>query len=110
MYNLHVSKAMPNAADVTCFLHVALIAGQNIHINVFYTRLVHNVQVQFSQSLQPVSLARIQMRLHVDVLQWFMVSVHSTFGTMQVVVSFHTGLEYGHKFPISYMVPSFSGS
>ena len=100
---------MPIIADVTLFLHVAPIMRQNISSHVFHTRLVYNVEVQLSQSLQPASLGSIQIRLHVDVLQWFVVSVHSTLGTMQIVAPFHTGLENGHEFPIGYMVLCFRG-
>ena len=107
--NLHVSKSMLSTADVILILHVAPIPRQNISSHVFNTRLVYKVQVQFSQLLQPASLASIQIRMHVDVLQWFMIRVHCTLGTMQIGVPFHTGLENGHEFPIGYMVPRFSG-
>ena len=76
--DLHVRKTMLNIADITLILHVAPITRQNISSHVFHTRLVHNVQVKFRQSLQPASLASIQVRLYVDILQWFMVSVHCT--------------------------------
>ena len=101
---------MLNTADVTLFLHVAPITRQNISSHVFHTRLVHNVQVQFSQSLQPASLASIQMRLYINILQGFVVCVHSTLGAVQVMAPFHAGLENGHELTVGYMVSSLSGS
>ena len=48
------------------------------------------------------------MRLYIDVLQGFVVCVHSTLGTMQIVAPFHAGLENGHELAIGYMVSRLS--
>ena len=47
------------------------------------------------------------MRLYIDVLQGFVVRVHSTLGTMQIVAPFHTGLENGHELTVGYSLSLF---
>ena len=49
------------------------------------------------------------MRLHAYVLQMLMVSIYSALVTMQILATFHTSLEDGHKLPVRNMVSSFCG-
>ena len=54
-------------------------------------------------------LASVEVRLHKDVQQRFMISVYMTHIAMQVVPPLHTTKVYTHEFAISYMVTTLSG-
>ena len=84
------------------------IPRQDISTDVLTARCMHNLQIQLSQALQPTSLARIQMRLSVEVSERLVVSEHCACITMQVLPPLSTCCINSHKLPISYMIPCFS--
>ena len=106
--NLRVSHTMLCRSRILPF-YVLPIPRQHISTNISHTRLMNNLQIQFSQPLQPTSLPGIQMRLGIQVSQQLVVSIYCACVTMQVLPPLHTSCIYCHEFPVSHMIPCFSG-
>ena len=66
------------------------------------------LQIEFSETLQPTSLASVEMWLDKNVYKWFMVSIHMTDITVQVVPPLHTCQIHSHQLPVCYMISTFS--
>ena len=82
---------------------------QHVCSNVLFPRHIVHLQIKFSWSLQPVSLASIEMWLDKYVCKWFMVSVHMADIPMQAVPPLHTCQIHSHRLPVGYMIMAFSG-
>ena len=53
-------------------------------------------------------LARVEVGLHEDVHQRFMISVDVTYIAMQVMSPLHAPKVHTHEFTVSHMIPTFS--